>query len=386
LPKKVLLVSRCAWTLYNFRAGQIRTLLEKDFLVIGGGAGGDGYEEKIRSLGIHFVPLPVDKKGTNPPADARLFWRLYRWYRMEKPDLVHHFTIKPVIYGSVAARLAGVPRIINTITGLGYVFIEKKSWLRKLVEWQYRLALSSAHYTFFQNREDRDLFIRDHLIHPDKAGLLAGSGVDIDFFSQEPINQIGAKDKRCTFLVLARLLKEKGIYEFVEAARLVKKQFPETRFELLGRRDERNPTVIPQEHIDAWQAEGLVRWLGETADVKPYIQQADVVVLPSYREGLPRSLLEASAMGKPLITTDVVGCRDVLDHEVTGLMVPVRDDKALAQAMLWMIDHPQARTKMGAAGRLKIVEEFDERKVIEKILAAYHLSMTKNRNNRKINR
>jgi glycosyltransferase involved in cell wall biosynthesis len=376
LPKKVILVSRCAWTLYNFRAGQIRTLLERDFSVTGGGAGGDGYEEKIRSLDIPFVPLPVDKKGTNPPADARLFWRLYRWYREEKPDLVHHFTIKPVIYGSVAARLAGVPRIINTITGLGYVFIERKSWLRKLVEFQYRLALSSAHFTFFQNREDRDLFVGDHLINPDKAGLLAGSGVDIDFFSPGPSIQTIASDQSCTFLVMARLLKEKGIYEFVEAARLVKKQFPETRFELLGRRDERNPTVIPQEHIDAWQAEGLVSWLGETANVKPYIQQADVVVLPSYREGLPRSLLEASAMGKPLISTDVVGCRDALDHEVTGLLVPVRDEKALAQAMLWMIDHPQARTKMGAAGRRKIVEEFDERKVIEKILTVYHLPKT----------
>jgi glycosyltransferase involved in cell wall biosynthesis len=371
LPKKVLLVSRCAWTLYNFRAGQIRALLGRGYSVIGGGAGGDGYEKKIQDLSIPFIPLPVDKKGTNPPADAKLFWRLYRWYREEKPDLVHHFTIKPVIYGSVAARLAGVPRIINTVTGLGYVFIETKSWLRNLVEWQYRLALSSAHFTFFQNGEDRALFIRDHLINPDKAGLLAGSGVDLDFFSPDHNAQNRTAGHPCTFLVVARILKEKGIYEFVEAARLVKKEFPDTRFQLLGRRDERNPTVIPQKDIDHWQEEGLVTWLGEREDVRPHIASADVVVLPSYREGLPKSLLEASAMMKPLIATDVVGCRDAVDNESNGLLVPVKDAQALAKAMIHFIRHPELREKMGKAGRYKVEKEFNEQKVINQILSVY---------------
>jgi glycosyltransferase involved in cell wall biosynthesis len=314
LNKKILLVSRCAWTLYNFRAGQIRALLQRGHSVIGGGAGGDGYEEKVRELGISFVPLPVDKKGINFLADLILFKTLFQWYLREKPDIVHHFTIKPVIYGSIAARLAKVPRIVNTITGLGYVFIEEISWLRKLVEWQYRLALSLSNVTFFQNREDLALFLKRKIIKLEKAGLLAGSGVDVNFFTPMPASKNKLSATSCSFLFVSRLLKEKGIYELVEATREVKARFPDIKVQLLGKRDERNPTVIPQQHIDIWQSEGLITWLGETEDVRPFIAQADVVVLPSFREGLPRSLLEASAMEKPVITTDTVGCRDVVDH------------------------------------------------------------------------
>ena len=157
---KVLLVSRCAWTLYNFRRGQMRVLQSAGETLLCGGAGGDGFDEKIIALGIPFVPLPVDRRSLNPAADLKLFWTLYRWYRRERPAVVHHFTIKPVIYGSLAARLAGVPRIINTVTGLGYVFTnEAVVWLRRVVEVQYRLALGCAHYTFFQNEDDRQLFV-----------------------------------------------------------------------------------------------------------------------------------------------------------------------------------------------------------------------------------
>jgi glycosyltransferase involved in cell wall biosynthesis len=371
LSKKILLVSRCAWTLYNFRAGQIRALLKRGYSVIGGGAGGDGYEEKISDLGIPFVSLPVDKKGTNLLSDLILFKTLFQWYRREKPDIVHHFTIKPVIYGSIAARLARVPRIINTITGLGYVFIEDLSWLKRLVEQQYRLALACAHFTFFQNPEDLEFFLKRKLIKSEKTGLLAGSGVDIEYFSPPEVRELNFGQKPCTFIIISRLLKEKGVYEFVEAARLVKGQFPETQFQLLGKRDERNPTVIPPQDIEAWRSEGLVTWLGETADVRPFLSRAEVVVLPSYREGLPRSLLEASAMGKPVITTDTVGCRDVVDPQINGLLVPVKDSRALAQAMIWMIEHPELRGKMGEAGRKKVEREFDEQTVIEKILACY---------------
>lgn len=371
MSKKILLVSRCAWTLYNFRAGLIRTLKDHGHRVLGGGAGGDGYEEKVRSLGIRFVPLPVDKKGTNIPADLNLFWSLYRWYGREKPDLVHHFTIKPVIYGSLAARLAKIPRVINTITGLGHVFIEEKNWLRRLVEWEYRLALSAADFSFFQNQEDRTLFQKLRLIAPRKAGLLPGSGVDTEWFSPRAWPAQKSPGRETTFLLLARLLKEKGIYDFVEAARQVKILFPQTRFQLLGRRDERNPSVVPEASIQQWQSAGLLSWLGETEDVRPYIAQADVVVLPSYREGLPRSLLEASAMGKPIITTDVVGCREVIDHQVNGLMVPVKDPRSLAQAMIRFIEQPELKEKMGRAGREKVKQEFDEQRVLEELLAAY---------------
>lgn len=339
--------------------------------VFAGGAGDDGFESSIVDLGVTFVPLPVDKKGINPRADLRLLWTLYRWYRRERPEVVHHFTIKPVIYGSIAARLAGVPRIVNTVTGLGFVFIEAEmTWLRRLVQKLYRIALVCAHYTFFQNPDDLDFFLSRRLVHAHKTGLLPGSGVDCTFFTPSCTTPVRYK-KPHVFLMVARLLREKGVYEFVEAARLVKQHFPEVHCQLLGRRDERNPTVVSQGELERWQAEGVVTWLGEVADVRPIVAQADVVVLPSHREGIPKALLEAAAMEKPLITTDAVGCREVVDDGVNGLLVPVGDAKALAQAMIRMIEHPAMRLRMGHAGRKKVEQEFDERLVLERILRAY---------------
>jgi glycosyltransferase involved in cell wall biosynthesis len=371
MNKKILLVSRCAWTLYNFRTGLMRELKKQGHKVLGGGATGDGFESRIEALGIPFVTLPVDKKGINPLADMKLFWTLYRWYRMERPSVVHHFTIKPVIYGSIAARLAGIPRIVNTVTGLGFVFVEHHlAWLRRVVEWLYRAALASAHYTFFLNQDDLRLFLTRRLVEPGKAGLLPGEGVDCEFFSPHH-NTRRSPGERVTFLMVARLLREKGVYEYVEAARLVKQEFREVEFQLLGKRDERNPTVVSQADLDFWQEEGIVTWLGEVADLRPIVAQADVVVLPSYREGTPRSLLEAAAMGKPLITTDAVGCREVVDDGINGFYVPVGDSLALAQSMIKLIEHPELRQLMGKEGRAKVEREFDERVVIERILNVY---------------
>ena len=369
--KKIILVSRCAWTLYNFRAGLIRKLVNEKHVVIGGGAGEPEFEAKIKELGIPFVVLPVDKQGINLWADFKLFWALHKWYRKEKPDIVHHFTIKPVIYGSLAARLAGVPRIVNTITGLGSVFINKKSWLRYLVEIQYRIALAAAHYTFFQNADDLNCFLKRRLIPQHKSGLLPGSGVDCSAFV--PLSDHAyVADKPVAFLMVSRLLRDKGIYEYIGAARLVKKSFPEVRFNLLGRRDERNPSVVSQEELDGWQRERVVTWLGEIPDVRPVIMDADVVVLPSYREGVPKALLEAAAVGKPLIATDVAGCREVVEDLVNGLRVPVRDVERLAEAIIWMIRNPAARLQMGKEGRKKIEQNFDEKFVVEKILEIYN--------------
>jgi glycosyltransferase involved in cell wall biosynthesis len=371
MHKKIILVSRCAWTLYNFRAGLMRDLKQRGATVIGGGAGGDGFEPKITALGVPFVPLPVDKKAINPGADVRLFGTLYCWYRRERPDVAHHFTIKPVVYGSLAAWLAGVPRVVNTVTGLGFVFMEEDmAWLRRPVEWQYRLALACAHFTFFQNRDDLKFFLRRRLIKPEKIGLLPGSGVDCRFFAPWATAN-AVPEEPLTFLMVARLLREKGIYEFVEAAHRVKRNFPRIQFQLLGKRDERNPTVVSQRDLERWQAEGVLTWLGEVADVRPIVARADVVVLPSYREGTPRSLLEAAAMGKPLITTDAVGCREVVDDGINGLLVPVKDAQALAQAMVRLVEHRAMRERMGKAGREKMEQEFDERIVIEKTLQVY---------------
>ncbi len=369
---KVLLVSRCAWTLYNFRRGQMRVLQNSGQTLLCGGAGGDGYEEKISALGVPFFPLPVDRRSLNPLADVKLFWTLYRWYRRERPDVVHHFTIKPVIYGSLAARLARVPRIVNTVTGLGHVFTnEAVGWLRRLVEMQYKLALGSAHYTFFQNTDDRQLFLRRRIVRDEKAGLLPGSGVDTKYFAPSKVLESDESRPTVAFLMMARLLKDKGLYEFVDAAKLVKAKYPQAEFYLLGARDDRNPSVVPASDLEAWQSAGFVRWLGEVVDVREAIADADVVVLPSYREGTPRSLLEAAAMAKPLIATDVVGCREAVDDGVTGLLVPVRNASALADAMEALLLDPAARRRMGLAGREKMVRQFEEEQVIAKVLARY---------------
>jgi glycosyltransferase involved in cell wall biosynthesis len=373
MRKKIILVSRCAWTLYNFRVGLMKHLRRRGIQVIGGGAGGDGFEPYIEALGVPFVPLPVSKVAINPIEDLQLFWTLCRWYGRERPDIVHHFTIKPVIYGSMAARLMRVPRIINTITGLGFMFSnDELSWLRRVVEWQYRLALKCAHFTFFQNSEDLSFFLERHIINPsNKIGLLPGSGVDCTFFIPSSTPSSSAENS-ITFLMVARLLRDKGVYEFVDAARIVKSAFQGCSFQLLGRRDERNPAVVSQTDLDRWKNEGIVNWLGEVVDVRPVINQADVVVLPSYyREGIPRSLLEASAMAKPIITTNNVGCRQVVDDGVNGLLVPVRDSKSLAEAMLRLIKNPEMRVNMGTAGREKMLREFDESLVIEKIWQSY---------------
>lgn len=370
--KTVILVSRCAWTLYNFRSGLIRELIQKGHTVVGAGAGGDGFDAKLSQLGIRFEPLPIDRQAINPFADLRLLARLYRFYRAERPDVVHHFTIKPVIYGSLAAWLAGVPTIVNTVTGLGCVFIEERlAWLRRFVEWQYRLALRCGSFTFFQNADDLNLFCSRRLVRRDRAWLLPGSGVDCEAFAPRPTAAAPARKVR--FLLVARLLREKGVYEFVEAARRVSSNYPHTEFHLLGRRDERNPSVVPADQIARWEADGLVTWLGETEDVRPIVAEADVVVLPSYREGAPRALLEAAAMSKPLIATDTVGCREVVEHGVNGWLVPIKDPSALADAMRRFVIDPNLARRMGQASRAKVQREFDERFVIQEIVRIYSM-------------
>jgi glycosyltransferase involved in cell wall biosynthesis len=371
--KKIILVSRCAWTLYNFRAGLLRALKNKGHHIIAGGAGGDGFEKYIIDLGIPFIALPINKHVINPWADLKLFWSLYRLYHSERPTVVHHFTIKPVIYGSIAARLAGVPRIVNTVTGLGQVFVQDNTlWLWYLVKWLYSIALACAHFTFFQNRDDLDYFIGYGLIKRRKAGLLPGSGVDCSFFTPASVS-VRSHDEPVTFLMVARLLRVKGVEEFVEAARQVKERFPTTQFQLLGPRDERNPTVISISDLARWQSEGVVQWLGETFDVRPVLAQADVITLPSYyREGTPRALLEAAAMAKPIITTENVGCREVVEDGVNGLLVPVKDAKSLAEAMIRLIEDPALRERMGKAGRAKVEREFEERSVIKTVMESYN--------------
>jgi len=372
MAPKVLLVAHRAFYLQNFLRGHIRNLQSKGTIVITGG-GADGFESRLKELNVSFVPLPLPKKAIHPLGDMRLFWSLYRWYRKERPDVVHHYNIKAVIYGSIAAWLAQVPKIVNTITGLGFAFSEEASpWLRKVVEWQYRLALALADRVFFQNPDDLNLFLQSGLVRQEKTGLLPGSGVDTSYFAPQPTKLPMYSEPGVSFLMIGRLLRDKGVYEYVEAARWVRQIFPHAKFHLVGQRDALNPMVISEEELERWQAEGVVCWLGFFEDVREVIAQADVVVLPSYyREGTPRVLLEAAAMGKPLIATDTVGCREVVDDGVNGYLVPIKAPHALAQAMCRMIANPEMRQRMGMAGREKMVREFDESIVIKQVFDAY---------------
>jgi len=326
-------------------------------------------QRQLAEGGFDFIPIPVDRRGINPLADIRLLASLFFLYRRLRPDVVLHFTIKPVIYGSVAARLAGVPRIINTVTGLGYAFTGRQSgWLKRLVMPMYRAAIASAHFTFFQNSEDRAFFVSRNLARPEKTGVLPGSGVDCDRFRPRPE---ALDDEGPMVLMVARLLEDKGVREYAQAARIVRGKRPDARFVILGRRDDRNPSVIPEKEIAGWIDEGVLEWPGETDDVRPWLAKARVVALPSYREGTPRSLLEASAMARAIVATDVPGCRDVVEHGRTGLLVPVKDAAALAEAVASLLENPGLCGKMGAAGREKMLSEYDEKTVIAMIAEAF---------------
>lgn len=363
---KIIFVSNISWSLFNFRKG-IMTELKKrghDVLFC---ATADEYSVKLENAGFRFIPINVDRKGTNIFKDLSLLTTLYGIYKKEKPDLVFQNSIKPNIYGAIAAKLAGI-KCVNTVSGLGYVFIRKSIYFI-LVKFLYTLACSFSERTFFQNKDDMKIFLDGKIVKPEKAALVKGSGVDTEFFSPEYCNTVKKSSKGFTFSFIGRILWDKGIGEFIEASRIIKKIHPLTQFNILGMIDNGNPAAVSRAEIEGWQRENLAAYLGETSDVRPFICASDCVVLPSYREGTPKSLLEASAMQKPIITTDAVGCREVIEDGITGFTVPVKNPELLTEAMLKVMALPlEQRIAMGKAGREKIVREFSEAKVIESYL------------------
>jgi glycosyltransferase involved in cell wall biosynthesis len=365
VTQKVLIALNTAWNLVNFRAGLIRGLLDAGYEVVTV-APPDEHVSRLHNLGCRYVPLAMDNKGTHPGRDLLLLWRFWRLLSKERPDVFLGYTVKPNIYGSLAAHACGIP-VINNIAGLGAVFISP-NWLTRLVKGLYRLALSHSKWVFFQNEEDRRMFVEGGLVRSDATDRLPGSGVDLLWFSPVPLADDGRKGMR--FLLIARMLWDKGVGEYVEAARLVRRRHPDAEICLLGFLDVENPAAISRAQMDDWVREGVVRYLGASDDVRPHIADADCVVLPSYyREGTPRTLLEAAAMGRPIITTDAVGCRNVVDEGKNGYLCRPRDAADLAVKMARMIAlSPVARAEMGRRGREKVEREFDERIVIKKYL------------------
>lgn len=370
MKPKVMIALNTAWNLVNFRAGLIRALIAAGYEVVAV-APDDEYSPRLAALGCRFVPLPMDNKGVNPGRDLLLLWRFVRLLVSERPDVFLGYTVKPNVYGSMAAHLLDIP-VINNVAGLGTAFI-KQNWLTKVVKTLYRVALLRSGKVFFQNEEDLDLFVATGLVKQQVTGRLPGSGVDLARFAVAPLPSFtGEGDGKVRFLLIARMLREKGIAVYVEAGRLLRDKFPNAEFCLLGFLDVQNPSAISREEMAAWVAEGAVSYLGSSDDVRKEIAMSDCVVLPSYyREGTPRSLLEAAAMGRPIITTDAIGCRDVVDDGVNGYLCHSRDEEDLAGKMAQFLEmSADARVAMGLAGRAKVEREFDEHLVIDRYLDA----------------
>lgn len=360
---QLLLAANSSWNLINFRGAIIAGLQERGYS-LAAAVPDDDTASSLREMGVEVHHVPMDARGLSPLRDASLLFSYHALLRRLRPAAFLGFTAKPNIYGSLAAAWLNIP-VINTITGLGTGFLSGRT-LQSVVSGLYRWSLRRSARVLFHNPEDRDLFIEGKLVTPAQAAVVPGSGVDLHYFSPSPEK---LANHPLTFLFIGRLLKDKGALEFVEAASLVKKS-RSARFQIVGPVED-HPKSVPQEALRTYVQDGTVELLGAADDVRPHIAKADCVVLPSYREGLPRVLLEASAMATPVVATDVPGCRHAVDHGVTGLLCEARSTRSLADAMGVIADMPPSeRAAMGARGREKAEREFSEERVVEAYLSA----------------
>lgn len=355
----MLINANAAWNVLNFRRPVVEALIA-DGHGVTVLAPEDHASPRLMDMGCDVQMLRMSVKGLNPIEDYRLVWRLRRAFTEHRADVVLSFTIKNNIYGAMAAERLGVPFIPN-VTGLGTAFLSG-GLLQSVAEALYRRAFRKLPLVFFQNGDDRNLFLRRGLVDEGQARLLPGSGIDLERFAP---SDLPPPEEPVTFLMIARLLRDKGVHEFVEAARRLKSSHPEARFQLLGPLCSGNRSAIDEAAVRAWVAEGVIEYLGEVEDVRPHIRATTCVVLPSYREGAPRSLIEAAAMARPLIATDVPGCRTVVDAGVSGFLCAPRSAESLAASMVRFLEmsHEQ-RQQMGQAGREKMAREFDQARVV----------------------
>lgn len=371
---KILLFANTDWYLYNFRLPLAQILQAQGHEVLLLSPGGK-YVRKLRQAGFRWVEFRLSRSGMNPFAELVAIGRLVHLYRSEQPDLVHHFTIKCVLYGSVAARLAGVGAVVNAVTGLGHVFSAgdlKSRLLRPWVSFFYRLALRGTQ-TVFQNRDDLAAFIERRLACQSASHLIPGSGVDVTHFSPNGESRCG---RTLQVLMAARLLWSKGVGDFVAAAQRVRGRYPQVAFLVAGEPDEGSPDAISHETLERWKIDANVVFLGHRNDMAALLRQVDLFVLPSYYgEGVPRGLIEAAASGLALVASDKPGCREIVRDGVNGLLVPARDDVRLAEAILTLLDNDRLRAAMGAKSREIACEEFSGPLIIEKTLQVYRVAL-----------
>lgn len=374
-PAKIVLFANTDWYLFNFRQSLARALREAGhplLLISPDGA----YGPRLLEAGFDWRPLPMRRRSINPLAEAGLILHLTRLLRREKADIIHGFTIKPAVYGALAGGLAGVRRV-NAVAGLGYVFMSGEMQaraLRPIVRALAKLTFDDARTRLIvQNPDDHAAFVGSGLVRAERAHIIPGSGVDCSRFKVSRRNRKPGEPLRV--LLAARMLWDKGLAEFVEAARYLKRQGRNIEFLLAGEPDPGNPTAAPAEILKTWFDEGVVTWLGHVDDMPGLLAEVDVVALPSYREGLPKTLIEAAACALPLVTTDVPGCREVVTDGIDGLLVPVREWKPLADAFARLDDDPGLRRRLGAAARVKALSQFDEKIVIERTMEVYRSLM-----------
>lgn len=373
---KIIVLGNQARAMGNFWSVLIRRMLGAGHEVLCCTPPGDPQAETaLEALGARVRRYPLDRKGLNPLRDLGSTLALARLFREERPDLLFASTIKPVIYGCMAAKSARVPHIYATITGLGYAF-EADTFFKKCVNrlgrLLYRGALAAAEGIFFQNQDDVRVFRESGILAGNARVLLArGTGVDTKRFAPAPFpgyTEDGRLTEPPVFLLVARLLEAKGLPEYAAAARLLKARYPEARFQVLGP-PEQGLGSVSQDQMRQWQAQGSLEYLGETRDVRPYVAAAHVLVLPSWREGTPTAIMEGMSMGRPAVVTNAPGCREVVRDGENGLLVPLRDPQALARAMETFIVHPERIGRMGAASRELALQEFDAETVAARILA-----------------
>lgn len=368
---KVIFFANSEWYLYNFRLPLAKALRGAGAEVVMVSPHGP-YGVELEAEGFRWRPVRMSRRSLNPLREARLLSQLARLYREERPELVHHFTIKCVVYGAVAARLAGVKASVSAVTGLGHVFCGDTLTARLLrapVRGLLRYAINTPrNYLVLQNPDDLELFLKQRLVKPERVRVIRSSGVNTAKFVP---SSVPLRLHPFRVLMATRLLWEKGVREYVEAASLLRERHPAVQFLLAGDLDPGNPTSVPRTQLNEWSKADRIHYIGHVSSIETLLTQVDLVVLPSYREGTPRILIEAAAAGLPIVTTDVPGCREVVRHGVNGFLVPPRDAPRLAEAIASVIDHPEQVQAMGCAGRRIALTEFDERIVIEHTLDVY---------------
>lgn len=368
--RKIIIASNTSWYLYNFRLPLLKELTYHGHHVFAL-APYDTYVKHLEEHGIRHIDIQITRSGINPFENIALVLKFLIIYKRHKPDIVQHFTVKPVIYGTIAARLLRIRHIYNMVPGLGYVFTGtsfKKFWVQKIVRHLYRRTMKFSQHVFFQNQDDRKYFLDHKMADKQKTSVIPGTGVDTAKFSPRKHE----RKKVVTFILAARMLWDKGIKEYVDAAHILRKKYNNVDFWLLGPVDMQNPKGISSEQLEKWSREGTVQYLGMTDIIKSYYEKADVIVLPSYyREGLPLSLLEGAAMGMPIITADSTGCREVVEDGINGYLVPIKNSIKLASAMEKFIVNPDLISRMGKASRRMAIQRFDSKKIVKEILKYY---------------